>query len=195
MKKALFILPALMAFSLSGCSLLSKLLNRNSSNSNGSGNESGQSGQSGNSGQGGQSGQSGGTDVSFDYSALGLSDNVDSSYSKTINGSLEVKFPNGVLCNTKYGEIGLAANALMTMKALNGKKITKIIMDNYKYYNDGPVYASESASGTSVVGNAAGDDGSGHNKVTFANLNNDVYTYKNNHTGNSWTYSVTVTIA
>ncbi len=49
MKKVLFILPALMSFSLSGCSLLSKLLNRNSGNT-GSGNESGQSGNNSNSG-------------------------------------------------------------------------------------------------------------------------------------------------
>ena len=190
MKKSLIIMPLAMAMMLSGCALFKKNSSNNQSQASqqGSGSGSQQSGsQSG--GQGIQPG-----DYTYSKSGSSLDGDKESSYSFTVGG-VEFKFETGLLCSNNFDEFGLRADGTMTMKSLSPTlKIKKIVLDNYKYYNDCPMYVGESASGSSTTGSAAGADAENHNKVTWNNLDGAAYTYKNTYSGNSWVYSVTVTL-
>ena len=190
MKKSLIIMPLAMAMMLSGCALFKKNSSNNQSQASqqGSGSGSQQSGsQSG--GQGIQPG-----DYTYSKSGSSLDGDKESSYSFTVGG-VEFKFATGLLCSNNFDEFGLRADGTMTMKSLSPTlKIKKIVLDNYKYYNDCPMYVGESASGSSTTGSAAGADAENHNKVTWNNLDGAAYTYKNTYSGNSWVYSVTVTL-
>lgn len=195
MKKAMFILPVMMAFTLSGCALLDNIFKKNSSNNS----QTSQQGSGSGSQQSGSGSQSGGQDIQpgdYTYSKSGssLDGDKESSYSFTVGG-VEFKFETGLLCSNNFDEFGLRADGTMTMKSLSPTlKIKKIVLDNYKYYNDCPLYVGENASGSSTTGSAAGADAENHNKVTWNNLDGAAYTYKNTYSGNSWVYSVTVTL-
>ena len=185
MKKSMIIMPLAMAMMLSGCALF----NRGNKSDN-----SGSNSQQQSSGSQSDSGIKAG-DYTFSKSISGLDADKTEAYTYVVGDAVEFKFASGVLCSNNYDEFGLAANATMTMKSLSSTlKIKKIVLDNYKYYNDCPLYAGEAASGDSTVGVAAGADADNHNKVTWASLDGAAYTYKNTYTGNSWVFSVTVTL-
>ena len=130
-------------------------------------------------------------------SALGIAADVTESASYTIKdgevNAMQVTFAAGVKVNTQYDELGLAADATLTVKSLKeGVKITKIVFDNYKYYNDCPMFAGEAAAETGGITGVKGTVANNHLPVTWDNLDNAAYTYKNTYNGNSWIYSVTV---
>ena len=133
-------------------------------------------------------------DYKFDINAASLTADVETAATYTIGNAVEFSFPSGLMVNTKFSEFGFKDNYTLTMKALGGLKIKKIVFDNYKYYNDCPMYTGEQASGTSAVG-VKGEVADNHLPVTWDNLDNAAYTYKNTYEGNSWTYGITVTIA
>lgn len=132
-------------------------------------------------------------DYKFDIEVAGLTADVEGAANYTIGGVV-FTFQSGLMVNTTYKEFGLKPNYTFTMKALGGLKIKKVFFDNYKYYNDCPLYTGEEASGTSAIGVKGTQEGN-NLPVTWDGLNNEAYTYKNTYTGNTWTYSVTVTIA
>ena len=195
MKKTMLIVPVLMAFALSGCSLLGNLSKKDSSSSSDNSQQTTQSGSQSNT----SSSQGGGEEIvagdyTFSKSGSGL-DGDKSDRTTFIVGGVQFIFDTGLLCSNNYDEFGLRANGTMTMKSLSPTlTIKKIVLDNYKYYNDCPLYVGESASGSSTTGNAAGADSENHNRVTWSGLNGTAYTYQNTFSGNSWTYSVTVTL-
>lgn len=139
-------------------------------------------------------------EYTFKASTLGISADVADSITYTIKDAeaadiLSVKFAAGVKVNTQYDEIGLAADATMTIKVLNASyKIGKIVLDNYKYYNDCPMFAGETALDEGGITGVAAGNVNNHNLVTWDNLDGAAYTYKNTYSGNSWIYGVTVTL-
>lgn len=134
-------------------------------------------------------------------SALGITADQASAVNyniKDVNNEniINVSFASGVKVNTTYDEFGLAANATVTFKCVNaGYKIVKIVFDNYKYYNDCPMFAGEAVAETGGITGVKGTAENNHLPVTWDNLDGAAYTYQNTYTGNSWTYSFTVTIA
>ena len=113
MKKTILILPAIFAFSLSGCSLLNKLLGKSSSGSN-SGSQSGQSGSNTDSSGGSGGGTSGSTFDLTPASVLNYSgENVDYN-----DGTATV---SGV--NFSYIELGAYGNGIQ-MRVKNSKSST-----------------------------------------------------------------------
>lgn len=194
MKKTMIIMPVLMAFTLTGCSLLKNIFNKGDSSNSGS--DSQQTTDSGS--QSGSQSQGGGAqagDVVIKPSTLGITADVTTAANYS-QGGINVSFPEGIKVNTTYDEFGFAPNATVTFKVASGTlKIKKIVFDNYRYYNDCPMYAGESASGDGIVGSATGEDANKHNFVTWNSLDNAAYTYKSTYTGgNSWTYSFTITL-
>ena len=190
MKKSMMVLPLMaMAFSMSGCSILSNLLNRGgNNNSNQSQQNSGSNQQSGS-----QSGSSQGGEFKFSKSSSGLSADAEGSTTFTV-GSVDFIFNQGILCSNNYDEFGFKPNYTVTMKSkVDNLKIKKIVFDNYKYYNDCPLVAGE----TGGSGNAgvATDGETNHKIVTWDNLDGAAYTYTSTYAdGNSWTWSITVTL-
>ena len=185
MKKSLIIMPLAMAMMLSGCALFNR---DNKSDNSGSNSQQQSSGS-----QSGADIKAG--DYTFSKSTSGLDGDKEASTTFTVGDAVQFVFATGLLCSNNFDEFGLKSNQTMTMKSLSSSlKIKKIVLDNYKYYNDCPLYAGESASGDGTVGVAAGADADNHNKVTWASLDGAAYTYKNTYTSNSWTFSVTVTL-
>lgn len=150
-------------------------------------------------------GGGGGQEFALEYnikaSALGITADQTSAVNyniKDVNNEniINVSFASGVKVNTQYDEFGLAANATVTFKCVNaGYKIVKIVFDNYKYYNDCPMFAGEAVAETGAITGVKGTVANNHLPVTWDNLDGAAYTYQNTYTGNSWTYSFTVTIA
>ena len=179
-------MPLAMAMMLSGCALFPKKSSNNSQSQTSQDSGSGSQSQSGGGAQAG--------DILIKASGLGITADIETAANYSQDG-LNISFPQGIKVNTQYDEFGLAANATVTFKVASGSlKIKKIVFDNYRYYNDCPMYAGESATGEGLVGSATGEDANRHNIVTWNNLDAAAYTYKNTYTGNSWTYSFTITL-
>ena len=195
MKKAMFILPVMMAFTLSGCSLLNNIFKKNSSNGSQTSQQGSGSG-SQQSGSGSQSGGQGGSEFTIKKSTAGISADIETAITYTV-GSVDFIFNQGVKSYTgEADEFGLKSNGTLTMKSKDSRTIKKIVTVVYKYNNNCPIYAGESASGTSITGNVTSGTPGTDKEITieYANLNNAAYTYKNIHTSNSWYWSITVTL-
>lgn len=187
----MMVLPLMaMAFSMTGCSILKNLINGGGKSS--SGEQSQQQSGSG-SQQSGSSQQGGGSEFKMTKSGVGLSADVEGSVTYTV-GSVDFIFNQGILSSNSYDEFGFKQNYTVTMKSKDAtKKIKKIVLDNYKYYNDCPLVEGETGADTGMVGTAV-DGETNHKLVTWDNLDATAYTYKNTYSGNSWTWAITVTL-
>ena len=187
----MMVLPLMaMAFSMTGCSILKNLINGGGKSSSGeqSQQQSGSSSQ-----QSGSSQQGGSSEFKMTKSGVGLSADAEGSTTFTV-GSVDFVFNQGILCSNNYDEFGFKPNYTVTMKSKDAtKKIKKIVFDNYKYYNDCPLVAGET--GGSGNPGVATDGEENHKIVTWDNLDGAAYTYTSTYTGgNSWTWSITVTL-
>ena len=188
MKKSMIILPLAMAMMLSGCALFNR--GNKSENSN-SGSQQQSSGSQSQSSGGGQA-----SEFTIKKSTAGISADSEAAITYTV-GSVDFIFNEGVMSYSgEADEFGLKTNNTLTMKSKDDRKIKKIVVDVYKYNNNCPIYAGESATGSAITGTVtSGTPGTDKEiLIEYGNLDNAAYTYKNIHTGNSWYWSITVTL-
>lgn len=182
MKKAMFILPVMMAFTLSGCALLDNIFKKNSSN----GSQTSQQGSGSGSQQSGSQSQSGGgaskatLTITKANSEIGTTDGLTSAKQVTFStdaGNVVIEWGSGSYNYKNYDEIGIAKNGgyFKLVSLPTSYKVSKLVLDCYKAENS-KVYKTNDGSGSPA---SPSQTGSSSNKdsvlVTYDNFDSATF--------------------